>query len=65
MHPVNNFADAKRVLHYLIASLTGWERTKVYKNQICWRIHKDGMVGPRQIEITEYAKGVYRLKGGL
>jgi hypothetical protein len=65
MHPINSLSEAVRVVHYYIAEKRGWKSTKKRRNMICWRDAKGGMVGPRRIWITEYAKDVYRVKGGL
>jgi hypothetical protein len=65
MNTIESLSDAIRIVHFHIAERRGWEDTKKRRNMICWRDEKGGMIGPRRIWITEYAKDVYRVKGGL
>lgn len=65
MSAINSLSDALRIVHFHIAERRGWADTKKRRNMICWRDEKGGMIGPRRIWITEYAKDVYRIKGGL
>lgn len=64
MHSVKNLQDARRVIHYLIAEIIGHKETKRRGGLICWRVEKEGWIGPRQISVTQYLPGLYRVNGG-